>query len=68
MSKIPSILFICYLFYYLKKKVYFLCRGSDETVSFLRPFALRRANTFLPLAVAIRSLKPCLFLLFLLEG
>ena len=47
---------------------YFLCLGSDETVNFLRPLALLRANTFLPLAVAIRSLKPCLFLLFLFEG
>ncbi|GEM_PF-1700899 len=49
-------------------KHYFLCLGSEETVSFFLPLALRRANTLRPFAVAIRSLKPCLFLLFLLEG
>ena len=34
---------------------------SSETVSFLRPFARREANTRRPFFVAIRSRKPCLF-------
>jgi hypothetical protein len=49
-------------------KTYCLCLGSSLTVSFFLPFALRAANTFLPFAVAILSLKPCLFFLFLLDG
>ena len=47
---------------------YFLCLDSDETDNFFLPFALLRANTFLPLAEAILSMKPCLFLLFLFDG
>ncbi len=47
---------------------YFLCLGSEETEIFFLPLALRLANTLRPLAEAIRSLKPCLFLLFLFEG
>ncbi len=47
---------------------YFLCLGSEDTVNFFLPLALLLANTFLPFAEAIRSLKPCLFFLFLLEG
>ena len=47
---------------------YFLCLGSEETEVFFLPLALRLANTLRPLAEAIRSLKPCLFLLFLFEG
>ena len=35
---------------------------------FLLPLARRAANTRRPFAVAILSRKPCLFLLFLLEG
>lgn len=42
--------------------------SSEETVSFFLPFALRAANTLLPLAVDILSLKPCLLALFLLDG
>lgn len=41
---------------------------SSETVSLCLPWALRAAKTLLPLAVAILSLKPCLFTLFLREG
>lgn len=41
---------------------------SSDTVNFLRPLARRAANTRRPFAVAILSRKPCLFLLFLLEG
>jgi len=41
---------------------------SSDTVSFFRPFALLRANTLRPLAVAILSLKPCLFLRFVFDG
>jgi hypothetical protein len=41
---------------------------SLETVNFFLPLRLRAANTLLPFAVAILSLKPCLFTLFLLEG
>lgn len=47
---------------------YLLCLGSLLTLSFLRPFFLRADNTFLPLAVAILLLNPCLLLLFLLLG
>lgn len=47
---------------------YLLWRGSSDTVSFFLPLALRAANTFLPLAVLIRSLKPCLFFLLLRDG
>jgi hypothetical protein len=57
-----------YLFYaqiivYQAFKVY-----SSETVSFFLPFARRAAKTRLPLAEAILSRKPCLFLRFLFEG
>jgi hypothetical protein len=45
-----------------------LCLGSSETVSLARPLARRAFKTFLPLAVAILSLKPCLFFLFLFDG
>jgi len=47
---------------------YFLWRGSDDTDIFFLPFARLAARTFRPLAEAIRSRKPCLFLRFLLEG
>lgn len=58
---------VLYLIIYYKD--YFLLpQYSSETVSFLRPFALRDASTLRPLAVAILSRKPCLFFLFLLEG
>ena len=46
----------------------YLLAISSDTVSLFLPFALRRANTFLPLTVDILSLKPCLFFLFLLDG
>ena len=39
-----------------------------DTVSLLRPLARRAASTRLPLAVAIRARKPCLFTFFLTEG
>jgi hypothetical protein len=52
---------------YIKPFNYFNL-SSGETVSFLRPFALREARTLLPFDVDILSLKPCLFALFLLEG
>ncbi len=41
---------------------------SSETVSFFLPFLLRAANTLRPLAEAMRSRKPCLLVLFFLEG
>ncbi len=47
---------------------YFLQLFSSETVSFLRPFFLRAANTLRPLAVAILLRKPCLFLRLRNEG
>ena len=53
---------------YVVYKHYFLWRGSLLTVSLWRPLALLRASTFLPLAEAILSIKPCLFLLFLFDG
>lgn len=49
-------------------KTYLLCLYSSDTVSFFLPFALLEAKTFLPAKVDMRSLKPCLFLLFLFEG
>jgi hypothetical protein len=48
-------------------KCYFLLISSD-TVSFFLPLALLLAKTFLPLAVDILSLKPCLFLLLRTDG
>jgi hypothetical protein len=47
---------------------YFLPRLSSETVSFLRPFALRAASTLRPFAVDILSRKPCLCLRLVFEG
>ena len=41
---------------------------KEQTVNFFLPLALLLARTALPLAVDILSLKPCLFLLFLLDG
>jgi hypothetical protein len=41
---------------------------SSETVSFFLPLALRAASTLRPLADDMRSIKPCLFFLFLTEG
>ncbi len=39
-----------------------------ETDKFLRPFLLRAESTLRPLAVAILSRKPCLFLLLRFDG
>ena len=47
---------------------YFLPIGSSETVSFFLPLARRAAKTRRPLAVAILSLNPCLFLRLLFDG
>ncbi len=47
---------------------YFFGLGAEETLMFFLPLALLLDNTFLPVALAIRSLKPCLFLLFLFDG
>lgn len=41
---------------------------SSDTVSFLRPCALRDAKTRRPFAVAILSRNPCLFFLFRFDG
>ena len=41
---------------------------SSETDNFFLPLALRNDNTFLPFAVAILSLNPCLFLRLLFDG
>ena len=41
---------------------------SSETVKRVLPLALLLAITRCPLAVDIRSIKPCLFFLFLLDG
>jgi hypothetical protein len=59
---------VSYLYVAGYNETYTLCRGSSETVSFLRPFFLRAAITPRPLAVAMRSLNPCLFFLFLFDG
>jgi len=48
-----------------KEMLYALCSFTSETDNLFLPLALLAANTLLPLAVAIRSRKPCLFLLFL---
>lgn len=47
---------------------YPLSLSSLETVNLFLPFALRAARTLLPFGVDILSLKPCLFVLFLLDG
>jgi hypothetical protein len=47
---------------------YALWRRSSDTDSLFLPLALLEANTRLPFALLIRSLNPCLFLLFLWEG
>jgi len=39
-----------------------------KRLAFFLPFALLEANTLRPLAVAIRSRKPCLFFLFRFDG
>lgn len=49
-------------------KAYRLCLLSDETLTALRPFLLRAFKTRRPLADAMRSLNPCLFLRFRCEG
>jgi hypothetical protein len=59
---------ISYLWNRLISITYALCLGSSETLSFLRPFFLLPEITPRPLADDIRSLKPCLFFLFLLDG
>ncbi len=46
----------------------YLWEISSETVSLFLPLALLLASTFLPLAVDILSLKPCLLRLFLFDG
>ena len=57
------------LIYVLDNQYYFrLIDPSSETVSLFLPLALLAASTFLPPTVLILSRKPCLFLLFLLEG
>ena len=52
---------------YLKEN-YFLKGISSETVRRFLPLALLLVNTFLPFLELMRSLKPCLFFLFLREG
>lgn len=47
---------------------YFLCLGSEDTLSFFLPLARLLARTFLPLTVDMRSLNPCLFLRFRFDG
>ena len=47
---------------------YFFGLGAEETLKFFLPLALLLDNTLRPVALAIRSLKPCLFLLFLFDG
>ena len=50
------------------KRLYALWLPSSDTVSLFLPLALLAAKILLPLAVDMRSRKPCLFLLFLCEG
>ncbi len=47
---------------------YFFGLGSEDTLILFLPLARLLASTFLPVAEAILSLKPCLFLLFLFDG
>lgn len=47
---------------------FYLCVFSSETVNFFLPLALREANTLRPFALAILSRKPCLLVLFFLDG
>ena len=55
----------CDLFFYILNRSPFF---SSETVSLWRPLARRRASTWRPLAVDIRSRKPCLFFRFRFDG
>ena len=50
------------------KNYYSLSNFSSDTVNFFLPLALLAASTLRPFAVAMRSRKPCLFFLFLLDG
>ena len=51
-----------------KQLNYALCLPSSDTDNLFLPLALLAAKILLPLAVDMRSRKPCLFLLFLCEG
>lgn len=55
---------------YFKKsnRKFYLCVFSLLVVNFLRPLALRAANTLRPLAEAMRNLKPCLLILLRRDG
>jgi hypothetical protein len=53
---------------YETMKTSYLCVLSLETVSFFLPLRRRAAKILRPLAVAILSLKPCLFLLLRCDG
>ncbi len=46
----------------------YLALISSETVSLTLPLALLLARTLRPFLVAILARKPCLLILFLLEG
>ncbi len=51
-----------------RQPAYALWLRSSDTDNLFLPLALLDANILLPLAVDMRSRKPCLFLLFLCEG
>jgi len=57
-----------YQLFNLQAVIYDFSLSSEDAVSFFLPLALLEANTLRPLAVAMRSRKPCLFFLFLFEG
>jgi len=63
----------CYLkkvtpYILIKNYHYFFGLASDDTDNLFLPFARLLAKTLRPLAEAILSLNPCLFLFFLFDG
>jgi hypothetical protein len=68
LRQIKKVPFLKDTFKNIVKRCYPLSFISEVTESFFLPFALREARTLLPLAVDILSLKPCLLILFFLDG
>ena len=60
--------FRCLISIFLPGLIYLFSNISSETLSLLRPFALRAAIIFRPLLVDILFLKPCLLRLLRLDG
>ena len=69
MKKTTKAFCLCGIIFFQDKLFrYYLFARTELTVKRFLPLALLLANTFLPFLVDILSRKPCLFLLFLLDG